>query len=64
MFNSRGVHRVDPTGKPEEQLAERFRQKAEIVENAGFYRFATTIRDLAKTYEREMERVRSTDNSE
>ena len=58
-FNSRGVHRVDPTGKPEEELATQFREKADSVENAGFHRFATTLRDLASTYEREAEMIRS-----
>ena len=56
-YNSRGAHWVDPTGKPEKKLAEQFRRKAEEVENAGFQRFAATLRDLAESYEREAERV-------
>lgn len=56
-YNSRGVHWVDPTGKPEKELAENFRQKAEDVENAGFQRFAVTLRELAEGYEREYKRV-------
>lgn len=56
-YNSRGVHFVDPTGKPERELAEQFRRKADEVENAGFQRFASTLRDLAATYEREAERI-------
>lgn len=56
-YNSRGVHWVDPTGKPEKELAEQFRRKAEDVENAGFQRFAVTLRDLAESYEREAERI-------
>jgi len=56
-YNSRGVHVVDPTGKPERELAEQFRRKAEDVENAGFYRFAATLRDLAESYDREAERI-------
>jgi hypothetical protein len=55
--NSRGFHWVDPTGKPENELAEQFRRKAEDVENAGFQRFAVTLRGLAESYEREAERV-------
>ena len=35
-FNSRGIHWVDPTGKPERELAKQWRQKAEEVENAGY----------------------------
>ena len=56
IYNSRGVHKVDPTGKPERELAEQYRQKAEDVENAGYHRFAVTLRELAKGYEREAER--------
>ncbi|VFN01945.1 MAG: hypothetical protein BECKG1743D_GA0114223_103231 [Candidatus Kentron sp. G] len=59
-YNPRGVHLVpvlDPTGKPERELAERFRSKAEAVENAGYQRFAITLRDLADDYEHKAERV-------
>ena len=56
-YNSRGVHWVDPTGKPERELAEQFRSKAEEVENAGFQRFAVTLRGLADSYDREAERI-------
>ncbi len=57
MYNSRGVHTVDPTGKPERELAEQFRRKAEEVENAGFQRFAVILRSLTDGYEREAERI-------
>ncbi len=56
-FNARGVYTVDPTGKTEKELAEHFRQKAEGVETAGFYRFAITLKELADSYVREAERV-------
>ena len=56
-YNSRGVHWVDPTGKPEKELAEQFRSKAEEVENAGFQRFAATLRDLAEGYDREAQQI-------
>lgn len=56
-YNSRGVHSVDPTGKPERELAEQFRNKAEEIENAGFQRFAVTLRGLADSYNREAERI-------
>jgi hypothetical protein len=56
-YNSRAVHWVDPTGKPERELAEQFRRKAEEVENAGFQRFAVTLRGLAEGYNREAERI-------
>jgi hypothetical protein len=56
-YNSRGGHLVDPTGKPEKELAEQIRLRAEDVENAGFQRFAVTLRDLSVSYESEAERV-------
>lgn len=56
-YNFRGVHFVNPTGKPERDLAEQFRNKAEEIENAGFQRFAVTLRDLADGYDREAERI-------
>ena len=38
LYNSRGVHWVDPTGKPESDLAEKYRLQAETLEIAGFHR--------------------------
>ena len=57
IFNSRGVHYVDPTGKPELELSEKYKQQAEDVENAGYQRLAATLRDLAEIYDREAERI-------
>lgn len=59
LYTSRGVHYVDPTGKPERELAVQYRAQAEAVESAGYQRLATTLRQLAVTYEREAERVSS-----
>lgn len=56
-YNSRGAHWVDPTGQAERKLADTFRTKAEAVENAGYQRFAVTLRVLADGYDREAERV-------
>ena len=56
-YNSRGVHEVDPSGKPERELAEQFRNKAEEIENAGFQRFAVTLRGLADGYDQDAERI-------
>ena len=52
VYNSRGAHMVDPTGKPERELAEQYRKKANEVENAGYQRFAVTLRSLAESYDR------------
>lgn len=56
-YNSRGAHWVDPAGTPEKELAEQFRRKAEEVENAGFQRFAVTLKAVADSYAREAERI-------
>lgn len=53
LYNSRGFHCVDPTGKPERDLAAKYRAQAEAVEEAGYPRLATTLRELADTYEGE-----------
>ncbi len=50
IFNSRGVHFVDPSGKPELELSEKYKKRAEDVENAGYQRLATTLRQLANWY--------------
>lgn len=57
LFNLRGVHRVDPTGKPERELANQYRKKADEIENAGYQRFAVTLRSLSESYDREAERI-------
>lgn len=56
-YNSRGMHRVDPTGAPELQLGQRYRDRAEALREAGFYRFAQTLMDLAETYEADARRI-------
>lgn len=62
LLNSRGVHWVDPTGKPERDLADKYRAQAEAVESAAYHRLATTLRELAASYEREAERVSTRDS--
>ncbi|OBZ35091.1 MULTISPECIES: hypothetical protein [Methanohalophilus] len=56
LYNSRGAHVVDPTGKPERELAEKYRKQAEAVENAGYQRLAVTLRELADSYDKEATR--------
>ncbi len=57
VYNSRGFHWVDPTGKPEKDLAKIFRSRAEEIENAGYQRFTVTLRDLANRYDQEAEQI-------
>jgi len=53
----RGVPEVDSSGKPEIELAKKFRTKAEQVENEGFQRFAASLRGVADNYDREAKRI-------
>ncbi len=57
LSNSRGAHFIDTTGKEDRDLAEKYRGKAEGVEDAGYYRLATTFRELADDYDREADRA-------
>lgn len=57
ISNSREMHWVDPTGKPERELADEYRKKADEIENASYQRLAKTLRGIAKDYDREAERV-------
>ena len=59
LYNSRGVYWIDPTGAPERELVAKYRAQAEAIENAGYHRLATTLRELAMSYEREADRVAS-----
>jgi hypothetical protein len=61
LYNSRGVHSIDPTGNAERELAKKYSQKAEAIEDAGYHRLAIVLRDLAKEYEYEAQRVSSRD---
>jgi hypothetical protein len=55
LFNMRGVHGFS-AGKEELEIAGRYNKQAEALEAAGFHRFATAMRELAKSYERDAER--------
>ena len=57
IYNSRGAHCVDPEGKPEKELAQKWRQKADDVENVGLARFGASLRGIAESYERDAERI-------
>ncbi len=55
LLNSRGVHGFS-AGKEELQIAAGYHKQADALEENGFHRFATAMRDLAKCYERDAER--------
>ncbi|MDX2186721.1 MAG: hypothetical protein SFV32_07305 [Opitutaceae bacterium] len=54
LFNSRGVHDFT-AGREEREIAAGFIQKADALENNGYHRFATAIRELANDYIRDAE---------
>lgn len=56
-INSRGVHTVDPRGKPELELAEQYQNRSDKAEKEGYHRLATAMRDLADFYRREADRI-------
>ena len=49
-INQRGVSYIDPEGKPEYQLAEKYNNLASKVEELGYSRFAGSLRELADNY--------------
>ena len=57
LFNSGGAHIVDPTGKAENEIVAKYRNQAEEVEAAGFFRLASTIKELAEEHLRAAERI-------
>ncbi len=57
IYNSRGVHWVDPEGKPELALANKWQSRAEIAEKEGYPRFATRLRDRAESYKRDAQSI-------
>ncbi|NGX46637.1 MAG: hypothetical protein K940chlam2_01833 [Chlamydiae bacterium] len=59
LFNSRGVHRVDPTGTTEHKLGEVYKIKAEQLDSEGYTRFASSLRKLADQYELQAERTKT-----
>lgn len=61
LFNSRGAHVVDPKGREERELAEKYRRQAEEIEDCSYHRLATSLRELAASYEHAAERQASGD---
>lgn len=55
LFNQRGTYSFT-AGKEEREIAGGYRAKADAVENAGFSRLATSLRELTSQYERDADR--------
>ncbi len=64
VYNSRGVHWVDPSGAPEKELALEWRNKADEIESEGLVRFASKLKQLADSYDREADRIKDEHKSE
>lgn len=57
IHNARGMHVVDETGEAEASLRGKWRNRANEIESLGFINLATSLRELAETYERERNRI-------
>jgi len=57
VLNKRGVHFIDPEGKAEQKLSEKYNGIADIVEQKGYSRFSETLRKIAQNYILEAERI-------
>ena len=56
IINQRGVHWIDPEGKPELELAEDYENRANIAESRGYSRYADILRSVADEFKREARR--------
>ena len=55
IINQRGARWIDPEGKPEFQLAEKYKELAETAESMGYAKYAETLRAISDGYIREAE---------
>ena len=55
-MNQRGIHTIDPEGKPEFKLAADYEMKAGLAEKKGYSRYAELLRGIAEQYRREASR--------
>ena len=53
IVNQRGAYYVDPEGKPELKLAQKYEQQADAAETDGYSRFSETLRRVAEEYRAE-----------
>lgn len=56
IINQRGVHWIDPEGKPELELAEDYENRANIAESRGYSRYAGVLRVVVDEFRREARR--------
>lgn len=53
VFNSRGVHFIDPTGEEEFKLEALWTSRAEESDKRGLFRFSQTLRKIAESFRQE-----------
>ena len=63
MFNSRGVHDFDKTGKEDSELAAKYETMAEEAEGFGYNGLAREVRRVAKFIKQDWERTHNEDKS-
>lgn len=56
IINQRGVHWIDPEGKPELELAEDYENRANTAESRGYSRYAGILRVIGDEFKREARR--------
>lgn len=56
MIGQRGVHWIDPEGKPEFELVEDYENRANSAESRGYFRYADILRVIADEFKREAKR--------
>lgn len=59
-YNMRGVF-WGTEGRAEKEIAQSYREKADAVDKEGYFRFATSLRNMAASYDRDAEREASRD---
>jgi hypothetical protein len=55
IFSSRGVYFPDAEGRAEREFASHYRKQADDMELAGYRRLAETLKEAAKSYDRQAE---------
>lgn len=57
IVNSRGVHTVDPTARPELEFANKYRNQAKMCRDKGYHRIALILDGAVDFYTKEAERI-------
>lgn len=55
IMNQRGVHTIDPDGKPEQELSAKYEDRARMAEARGYSRYAGVLKEVSVSYAQEAE---------